>query len=78
MYFFKGAVSSLESLRTGQAGVLALGLFITQDTATPEATRERITQLKALIDIGWLLLAAMTPLFGFLIGPYWDYNSALL
>jgi hypothetical protein len=77
-YFFRGAVQSLESLRTGQAGVLLLGLFVTQGDIPLEDTQSILNQLTILQDIAAVTIGTIPPTLGFTALPYYDYNLALL
>jgi hypothetical protein len=78
MYWFKGTMSSLESIRTGQAGTLLLGLFVTQGDVDPKHTQSWITQLEILIGIGLVLINLEGKTLGLLIAPYYDYLLATI
>jgi len=71
-----GAIQSLESLRSGQAGAITLGIFIIYDNEVPAAVGGYVETLKGLVAVGRVLVTALQPFQWWTNQAYTDYLNA--
>ena len=71
-------LTSLESLRRGQAGALMMGMFITQDTTTRQSALTRIAQLRFLAELVSTIIDELPPFVSWAATPFMDYSRAIL
>ena len=82
MFTFRGSwfislLTSLESLRRGQAGALMIGTFITLDTITPAKMTTTIEQLRLLATITIKLIEELPGPVRWAATPFLDYAKAI-